>query len=107
MTVGLAHPDALAAVLNPQGEINTHFATSPFHEAEMKAGLRTITSAYKIMGGPTTNLVFVTTDKFRTDFKPESKEVFVYGREVNDFRAVDYEVSDNVRHSPNGGYYER
>ena len=67
LTVGLAHPDALAAVLNPQGEINTHFATSPFHEAEMKAGLRTITSAYKIMGGPTTNLVFVTTDKFRTE----------------------------------------
>lgn len=67
LTVGLAHPDALAAVLNPQGEITTHFATSPFHEAEMKAGLRTITTAYKIMGGPTTNLVFVTTDKFRSD----------------------------------------
>ena len=33
----------------------------------MKAGMRTITSAYKIMGGATTNLVFVTTDKFRSD----------------------------------------
>ena len=67
LTVGLAHPDALASVLNPQSEINTHFASSPFHEAEMKAGMRTITSAYKIMGGATTNLVFVTTDKFRSD----------------------------------------
>lgn len=66
LTVSLAHPDALAAVLNPAGEISTHFATSPFHEAEMKAGLKTITSGYKIMGGEVTNLVFATTDKFRT-----------------------------------------
>jgi NitT/TauT family transport system substrate-binding protein len=65
MTVGLAHPDALAAVLNPVGEVTAHFATSPFHEAEMKAGLKTVTSGYQIMGGPVSNLVFVTTEKFR------------------------------------------
>ena len=29
---------------------------------------------------------------FRTEFQPEGAEVFVYGREVNDFRAVDYEA---------------
>ena len=66
LTVGLAHPDAIAAVLNPMSEITAHFATSPFHEAEMKAGLRTVTSAYQIMGGEVSNLVFVTTEKFRT-----------------------------------------
>lgn len=65
LTVGLAHPDALAAVLNPMSEINSHFATSPFHETEMKAGFRTVTSGYEIMGGPVSNLVFVTTEKFR------------------------------------------
>lgn len=31
-------------------------------------------------------------DKFRTAFKTEAKNVFVYGREVNDFRRVDYEA---------------
>lgn len=31
-------------------------------------------------------------DKFRTAFKPEGDEVFVYGREVNDFRTVDYDA---------------
>lgn len=31
-------------------------------------------------------------DSFLTDFKGESKEVFVYGREVKDVRAVDYEA---------------
>ncbi len=34
----------------------------------------------------------VTKDKFRTDFKPEGDKVFVYGREVNDFRTVDYDA---------------
>jgi len=29
---------------------------------------------------------------FRTDFKPKSDQVFVYGREVGDFRSVDYEA---------------
>lgn len=67
LTVGLAHPDAIVAVLNPQGEITAHFATSPFHEAEMKAGLKTVTTGYKIMGGEVSNLVFVTTDKFRKE----------------------------------------
>jgi ABC-type nitrate/sulfonate/bicarbonate transport system substrate-binding protein len=65
LTVGLAHPDAIVAVLNPVGEITAHFATSPFHEAEMKAGLKTVTSGYEIMGGEVSNLVFITTEKFR------------------------------------------
>lgn len=30
LTVGLAHPDAIAAVLNPMSEISAHFATRPF-----------------------------------------------------------------------------
>jgi hypothetical protein len=34
----------------------------------------------------------VSKDKFRTQFKPESDEVFVYGREVKDFRTVDYDA---------------
>ena len=29
---------------------------------------------------------------FRTDFKPGTGKVFVYGREVKDFRTVDYEA---------------
>jgi len=30
--------------------------------------------------------------KFRTDFKPVGDKVFVFGREVNDFRTVDYDA---------------
>jgi hypothetical protein len=34
----------------------------------------------------------VAENKFRTDFKPEGDKVFVYGREVNDFRSLDYDA---------------
>ena len=65
--VALPHPEAAAAVLNPGHEINTHFATSPFHETEMKGGLKTVTTAYEIMGGPTTGLTFTSNEKFRAE----------------------------------------
>ncbi len=65
--VPLPHPEAMVAVLNAGHEINTHFATSPFHEVEAKGGLRTITTAYDIMGGPTTGLTFTSNEKFRAD----------------------------------------
>ena len=67
LTVSLAHPDALAAVLNPVGEMTSHMATTPFHETEIKAGLRTITSAFQIMDGPVTTLTFASTEKFSKD----------------------------------------
>jgi hypothetical protein len=34
----------------------------------------------------------VKADKFLTPFKPAGNQVFVYGREVNDFRSVDYDA---------------
>lgn len=67
ITVQLPHPDAMLAVTNSISEINTHFATSPFHEVEMKAGLRTIATAFEVMGGPTTGVNFISSEKFRAD----------------------------------------
>ena len=66
LTVGLGHPDAMASVLNPAGEINSHFASSPFHETETKAGMRSIITAFDITGGQSSQLVFTTTEKFRS-----------------------------------------
>jgi len=65
--VALPHPEALAAVTNPGHEITTHFATSPFHEIEMKAGLKTVTTAFEIMGGPFCGLTFTSNEKFRKE----------------------------------------
>ena len=65
--VQLPHPEAMAAALNPISEVNTHFATTPFHEAEIKGGLRTVTTAKEIMGGLPTGLTWTTTTKFRSE----------------------------------------
>jgi NitT/TauT family transport system substrate-binding protein len=76
LTLALGHPDAMAAVLNPVGEVNAHFASSPFHETEMKAGLKTLTTAFAINGGQSSQLLFTTTEKFRTE-NPKTYEAVV------------------------------
>lgn len=65
ITVSLPHPDAMAAVLNRNGEITVHAATSPYADLEKKAGLHAITDLYAISGGPVTGLNFVSTEEFR------------------------------------------
>jgi NitT/TauT family transport system substrate-binding protein len=67
LVVALGHPDAFAAVTNPSSEITTHFATSPFHEMEKRAGFTTILSSYEVMGGESSILTFITTEKFRAE----------------------------------------
>lgn len=67
IVVAMSHPDAVAALLNPNHEVGTHFATIPFAGIETKAGMRTITTAYEIMGGQAGTLAFTTTEKFRRE----------------------------------------
>jgi NitT/TauT family transport system substrate-binding protein len=76
LTLALGHPDAMAAVLNPVGEVNAHFASSPFHETEMKAGLKTLVTAFGITGGQSSQLLFTTTEKFRSE-NPKTYEAVV------------------------------
>ena len=70
--VALPNPEGMAAVMSHGHEVNTNFTTSPFHEVEMKAGLTTVTSAFEIMGGPTTGLTFTSSEAFHA----ESPRVF-------------------------------
>jgi NitT/TauT family transport system substrate-binding protein len=65
LTVSLPHPDAMAAVLNPAGEITVHAATSPYADLERKAGLHAISDLYSVEGGAVTGLNFVSTEQFR------------------------------------------
>jgi len=67
LTVALGHPDGMTAVLNPKSEIDAHFTSSPFHEREVKAGLRTITTANDINGGQSSAVLLAATEKFRGD----------------------------------------
>jgi NitT/TauT family transport system substrate-binding protein len=77
LTVSLAHPDAMLALMNNTGGVNAHFATSPFYEQEMKLpGARVLTTSYDILGGRASALVVVTTSKFH-DANPKIYKAFL------------------------------
>jgi NitT/TauT family transport system substrate-binding protein len=65
LTVGMPHPEAMAAVIGGNSEITGHFVGEPFHTNEIKAGLKTVLNSYDVMGGPTTVIAFCSTEKFR------------------------------------------
>ena len=68
LTVSMAHPDAMQALLSGQSEINAHFGSPPFQYQELaKPGMRLVLNNYDVMGGAVTfNLVW-TSGKFRAD----------------------------------------
>jgi NitT/TauT family transport system substrate-binding protein len=66
LTVAMAQPDSTAALLS--GAINNHFSAPPFEYLETRhAGVRAITSASEILGGPASFIVTWTTARFRQD----------------------------------------
>jgi len=67
LTVTMAHPDAMQALLSGQSEINAHFGSPPFQYQELaKPGMHMVLNNYDVMGGAVTfNLVW-TTEKFRS-----------------------------------------
>ena len=76
LTVSLPHPEAMAAMLNPGGEITVHAATSPYADLEKKAGAHAITDLYSVEGGAVTGLNFVSTEQFR-EANPKTYEAVV------------------------------
>ena len=65
-TVQLGHPDAYAAMSNPQHEVRNHFAIPPFTFLEMKnvPGAHVVLNSPDVMGGPLSQAQFFTTTKF-------------------------------------------
>ena len=50
--VTMGHPDALAALLNPQHEVASHFASSPFQEIALKnPGIHVVLESRDALGG--------------------------------------------------------
>jgi NitT/TauT family transport system substrate-binding protein len=64
-TVQLGHPDAMAAISNPNHEVKSHFASPPFQYLELKMpGVHRVTDSREILGGGLTQATFFTTTKF-------------------------------------------
>lgn len=65
-TVQLGHPDAAAALANPQHEVTSHFSAPPFDYFELKTipGTHVVLRSPDIIGGPLTQAQFFTTTRF-------------------------------------------
>ena len=86
LTITLAHPDAMAAVLGGQSEVNCHMASSPFYYYERVApGVHEVLKSYDVTGGMHTNGV-VLTSKLYHDANPTiCAAVLAAQLEANDF----------------------
>jgi NitT/TauT family transport system substrate-binding protein len=79
LTVSRGHPDALAALLQPNSEITGHFSAPPFVNVALeKPGIRKILTTHEVYGGPGTNGVVVALGKFREQ-NPKSFAAVVAG----------------------------
>ena len=77
LTVSMAHPDAMQALLSGQSEVDAHFGSPPFQYQELaRPGMHLVLNNYDVMGGAVTFNVVWTTEKFRTE-NPKLYDAFV------------------------------
>jgi len=77
LTVSMAHPDAMQALLSGASEVNTHFGSPPYQYQELaKPGMHLVLNNYDVMGGAVTFNVVWTSARFRRD-NPKLYAAFV------------------------------
>ncbi|ATQ73326.1 nitrate ABC transporter substrate-binding protein [Massilia violaceinigra] len=78
LTQALPHPDAAAAIIAGQTEINAHFATPPYQEQELAANPKAhiVLDSYEVLGGPGSSTVLYATEKYLKD-NPKTYRAFV------------------------------
>jgi NitT/TauT family transport system substrate-binding protein len=77
LTVSMAHPDGLAALLSGRTEVTAHLTSPPFQYQELQdQRIRRVLSSYEVLGGPATFNTLWTTKKFR-DENPKVFKAFV------------------------------
>jgi NitT/TauT family transport system substrate-binding protein len=86
LSVNMAHPIAMQALLSGGSEITAHFAAPPYQYDELRQpGVRTVLNSYDVWGGPHTLIMVWTTSKFR-DQNPKLYAAFFSAlREATDF----------------------
>lgn len=75
--VQMGHPDALTALLNPQHEVASHFASSPFQEIALKnPGIHVVLESRDALGGDVHVALAYGTTKFYTE-NPKTVRAFL------------------------------
>jgi NitT/TauT family transport system substrate-binding protein len=91
LMVGMAHPDALIAILSGRSEINAHFTSSPYYDEELKMpGAHVVLTKEDIFPGPLTHGMLWTTGKFH-DRDPQT---------MREFRAALDDAMALIHHDP-------
>ena len=108
ITISMAHPDAMVAMLSGKGEVDSHFASSPFYYEELaQPGIHLVLKSYDVVGGRHTNGVIYTTTKFHDANPTANKAVFDAFKEALEFiyakpqaaAAIYLELTKDKRHS--------
>jgi NitT/TauT family transport system substrate-binding protein len=66
LTQSVPHPDATAAVIAGQTELNSHFGNPPFQEQELAGNPKAhiVLNSYDVLGGPSSSTVLYATEKW-------------------------------------------
>ncbi len=78
LTQALPHPDAAAAIIAGQTEINAHFATPPYQDQELAGNPKAhvVLDSYDVLGGPSSATVLYATEKYLKE-NPKTYRAFV------------------------------
>jgi NitT/TauT family transport system substrate-binding protein len=78
LTQSLPHPDATAAVIAGQTELNSHFGNPPFQDQELAGNPKAhiVLNSYDVLGGPNSATVLYATEKWVKE-NPRTYRAFV------------------------------
>jgi NitT/TauT family transport system substrate-binding protein len=78
LTQSVPHPDATAAVIAGQTELNSHFGNPPFQDQELAGNPKAhiVLNSYDVLGGPNSATVLYATEKWVKD-NPKTYRAFV------------------------------
>lgn len=107
LTVSMSHPDGLVAMLSGSSEVTAHFTNPPFqYQALADENIRFVLSSFDVMGGPVTNGIIATTNRFR-EANPTVYAAFLGALdEAMDFIAEDPQRSAEIYLEESGSSME-
>jgi NitT/TauT family transport system substrate-binding protein len=78
LTQSVPHPDATAAVIAGQTELNSHFGNPPFQDQELAGNPKAhiVLNSYDVLGGPSSSTVLYATEKWVKE-NPRTYRAFV------------------------------
>ena len=109
LTQTLPHPDAAAAIIAGQTEINGHFGTPPFQDQELASNPKAhiVLNSYEVQGGPSSSTVLYATEKYVKD-NPKTYRAFIDAlAEAADFIAKNPEAAADAYLRVNKGSLDR